>query len=191
MRFNKNFKLLNVKQNVKQLFSGHTKFFRQKWPKILLREKIALCICVLLVFLESFGKPENKRFDHHQREFCETMESLKILKFKTKLSSAGLVYAYYGKAVISQLSGVPQDSPKMELLYEKVDLFVCNMFVFKTFYSYIKNLLKNLMELTMALTNLKVNRNMTLPVLLVAGMYYTFDIHSAHRYSLGHRLWAS
>jgi len=52
------------------------------------------------------------------------MESLKILKFKTKLSSAGLVYAYYGKAVISQLTGIAKDSPKMDLLYEKVYLTI-------------------------------------------------------------------
>ena len=32
-----------------------------------------------------YVQPVFKRFDHHQREFSETMESLKILNFKTKL----------------------------------------------------------------------------------------------------------
>jgi uncharacterized UPF0160 family protein len=76
--------------------------------------------CDIVVDVGARFEPENKRFDHHQREFSETMESLKILKFKTKLSSAGLVYAYYGKAVISQLTGIAKDTPKMELLYEKL-----------------------------------------------------------------------
>ena len=57
------------------------------------------------------------------------MESLKILKFSTKLSSAGLVYAYYGKAVISQLTGIAKDSPKMDLLYEKVSAHLHNLII--------------------------------------------------------------
>lgn len=42
-----------------------------------------------------------RRYDHHQREFNETYNSLNSDKpWKTKLSSAGLVYIYYGKALI-------------------------------------------------------------------------------------------
>ena len=40
-------------------------------------------------------EPENNRFDHHQREFAEIFGH----GFVTKLSSAGLVYKHFGKAV--------------------------------------------------------------------------------------------
>ena len=69
--------------------------------------------------------PEAKRFDHHQREFGETMKSLGILDFETKLSSAGLVYAYYGKAVINAITGLDKTSPKMTIVYQKVSILSC------------------------------------------------------------------
>ena len=76
--------------------------------------------CDIVVDVGAKFDPEAKRFDHHQREFCETMKSLNILDFETKLSSAGLVYAYYGKAVISALTGFDKASPKMTIVYQKV-----------------------------------------------------------------------
>jgi len=84
------------------------------------RDNKILDTCDIVVDVGARFEPENKRFDHHQREFSETMKTLKVLNFETKLSSAGLIYAYYGKAVLSQLTGLAQDNPKLELIFEKV-----------------------------------------------------------------------
>lgn len=56
-----------------------------------------------------------KRYDHHQRTFNTTFPG-----HATKLSSAGLVYMHYGKAIISQHTGLPIDHADTELLYEKL-----------------------------------------------------------------------
>lgn len=42
------------------------------------------------------------------------------LGFKTKLSSAGLVYKHYGKHVISSLLGIAVDHPDMVVIYSQV-----------------------------------------------------------------------
>lgn len=66
-----------------------------------------------------------KHLDHHQREFTETFSPA----FTTKLSSAGLVYKHFARAIISQRLGVPattanslEPSPNasVELLYTKL-----------------------------------------------------------------------
>lgn len=56
-----------------------------------------------------------KRYDHHQREFNAVFPN-----HATKLSSAGLVYMHYGKAIISQCTGLSQDHADVALLYEKL-----------------------------------------------------------------------
>jgi len=83
------------------------------------RDNAVLDTCDIVVDVGARFEPERARFDHHQREFGETMRTLKILDFDTKLSSAGLVYAYYGKAVISALTGIEQKGAKMDLVYGK------------------------------------------------------------------------
>lgn len=77
--------------------------------------------CDIVVDVGARFEPENKRFDHHQREFKETMSSLKVLNYHTKLSSAGLVYAYYGKAVINSLTGFAINSHENDTVYKKVN----------------------------------------------------------------------
>lgn len=58
---------------------------------------------------------DNKRFDHHQNSFTETFNK----ESKIKLSSAGLIYKYFGKDVIKTL--YPQLSPSVvDLLYMKM-----------------------------------------------------------------------
>ena len=84
------------------------------------RDLKVLAECDIVVDVGATFDPEKKRFDHHQREFAETMKTLGILDFNTKLSSAGLVYAYYGKAVINAVTGLDKASPKMDIVYEKV-----------------------------------------------------------------------
>ncbi|KAK6197484.1 metal-dependent protein hydrolase [Scheffersomyces amazonensis] len=56
-----------------------------------------------------------KYFDHHQREFDTTFSSA----YKTKLSSAGLIYKHFGKEIIQEVLKI-EDEAKVELLYQKV-----------------------------------------------------------------------
>ncbi|GAA5988366.1 hypothetical protein JCM5350_004416 [Sporobolomyces pararoseus] len=59
---------------------------------------------------------EKLRFDHHQRGFNEVFGN----GFKTKLSSAGLVYKHFGKEVISTVIEQPIDSQVVETLWLKM-----------------------------------------------------------------------
>jgi len=62
--------------------------------------------------------PAKHRYDHHQREFVETMNSLDPKKkWTTKLSSAGLVYVHFGREVIRH---VTQSEENLELLFDKM-----------------------------------------------------------------------
>ena len=56
-----------------------------------------------------------KRYDHHQRTFDTTFPN-----HATKLSSAGLVYMHYGKAIIAQHIKLAIDHPDVELIYQKL-----------------------------------------------------------------------
>ncbi|KAK9478131.1 metal-dependent protein hydrolase [Lipomyces japonicus] len=57
-----------------------------------------------------------KHFDHHQRGFAETFSD----KFKTKLSSAGLIYKHFGKEIISQILNLGIENPSIDILYAKI-----------------------------------------------------------------------
>ncbi|KAI8903784.1 MYG1/GAMM1-like protein [Gorgonomyces haynaldii] len=54
--------------------------------------------------------PATNRFDHHQREFQETWDNI-------KLSSAGLVYKHFGKQVIQETVKVAPEH--IDLIYQK------------------------------------------------------------------------
>lgn len=56
-----------------------------------------------------------KRYDHHQRTFDTTFPN-----HATKLSSAGLVYMHFGKAIIAQHTKLAIEHPDVELLYQKL-----------------------------------------------------------------------
>lgn len=56
-----------------------------------------------------------KRYDHHQRTFDTTFP-----QHATKLSSAGLVYMHYGRAIIAQYTKAAIDHPDVELIYQKL-----------------------------------------------------------------------
>ncbi|GAA5955754.1 hypothetical protein JCM21900_000907 [Sporobolomyces salmonicolor] len=60
--------------------------------------------------------PETLRFDHHQRGFNEVFGH----GFKTKLSSAGLVYKHFGKEILSTVLSQPIDSPLVSTLFLKM-----------------------------------------------------------------------
>ncbi|CAH6722794.1 MYG1 protein [[Candida] jaroonii] len=54
-----------------------------------------------------------KYFDHHQREFDETFPG-----YKTKLSSAGLIYKHFGKEIIQHKLGITGDI--VDVIYQKI-----------------------------------------------------------------------
>ncbi|RMD39865.1 hypothetical protein DV735_g5257, partial [Chaetothyriales sp. CBS 134920] len=56
-----------------------------------------------------------KRYDHHQRTFATTFPG-----HETKLSSAGLVYMHFGKAIIAQHTKLPAEHADVELIYNKL-----------------------------------------------------------------------
>lgn len=55
------------------------------------------------------------RYDHHQRTFDTTFPNR-----PTKLSSAGLVYMHFGKAIIAQHLGVSEEAEEVKIIWEKV-----------------------------------------------------------------------
>ncbi|RPB05065.1 metal-dependent protein hydrolase [Choiromyces venosus 120613-1] len=57
-----------------------------------------------------------KHFDHHQRTFSETFSP----EFKTKLSSAGLIYKHFAPNIISHRLSIPINDPSVTLLCNKV-----------------------------------------------------------------------
>ena len=79
------------------------------------RDPSLLAECHTVVDVGGEYSPANNRYDHHQREFNTTFPSK-----STKLSSAGLVYMHFGKAIIALRTGLPESHPDVTLLYEKL-----------------------------------------------------------------------
>ncbi|KAI9680556.1 MAG: hypothetical protein M1817_003996 [Caeruleum heppii] len=86
-------------------------------PSTLLRTRdpslLAKCHTVVDVGGE-YDAPRN-RYDHHQRTFDTTFPSR-----STKLSSAGLVYLHFGKAIVAQHTGLNDTSEEVKILWEKL-----------------------------------------------------------------------
>jgi uncharacterized UPF0160 family protein len=82
------------------------------------RDPQALNECDIVVDVGGVYDPSTLRFDHHQREFVDTLSEE---GFKTKLSSAGLVYRHYGREFIRTMVGdaLPSDIQE-KLLYKKL-----------------------------------------------------------------------
>ena len=75
--------------------------------------------------------PETKRYDHHQREFTETMSGLRPGRgFKDiRLSSAGLIYHHYGHRILSGLlTGTTPEDRRVDVVFGKVyEGFICEI----------------------------------------------------------------
>ncbi|KAG6445534.1 hypothetical protein O3G_MSEX003943 [Manduca sexta] len=89
------------------------------------RDMVKLNECHIVVDVGAVFDHHTKRYDHHQREFNETLSSLRPElgdKYKIKLSSAGLVYTFYGEEVIKELA--PKDvtltEENLKIIYRKV-----------------------------------------------------------------------
>jgi len=64
------------------------------------RDAAILAKCDVVVDVGGVYEPENNRFDHHQRDFTDTMKELEA---EIKLSSAGLVYRHFGREMLRVL----------------------------------------------------------------------------------------
>ncbi|KAL3842742.1 hypothetical protein ACJMK2_020730 [Sinanodonta woodiana] len=85
------------------------------------RDPAVLDACDIVVDVGGVFDAARNRFDHHQRTFNESMNSLcPSKKWVTKLSSAGLVYLYFGREIISKFLETETDDPQTEIIYDKM-----------------------------------------------------------------------
>ncbi|KAI4102386.1 MAG: hypothetical protein L6R37_004397 [Teloschistes peruensis] len=86
-------------------------------PSTLLRTRdpTLLSSCHTVVDVGGEYDPVQNRYDHHQRTFDTTFPQK-----QTKLSSAGLVYLHFGKAIIAQRTGLDPESESIDILWRKL-----------------------------------------------------------------------
>ncbi|KAL8756529.1 MAG: hypothetical protein Q9184_004471 [Pyrenodesmia sp. 2 TL-2023] len=86
-------------------------------PSTLLRTRdpSLLSSCHTVVDVGGEYDPSTNRYDHHQRTFNTTFPSR-----STKLSSAGLVYLHFGKAIIAQRTGLSPEDKDVDILWHKL-----------------------------------------------------------------------
>ncbi|XP_050679586.1 MYG1 protein [Leptidea sinapis] len=89
------------------------------------RNQETLKTCDIVVDVGAVFDHDLKRYDHHQREFSETFSSLRPEvgdKYDIKLSSAGLVYTFYGERLIRHMAPIehPLTTDNLQLIYKKV-----------------------------------------------------------------------
>jgi uncharacterized UPF0160 family protein len=84
-------------------------------PLVRTRDPAVLETCHTVVDVGGEYDASKNRFDHHQRTFDSTFP-----EHQTKLSSAGLVYLHYGKAIIAQHTNLPIDHPDVDVLFQKL-----------------------------------------------------------------------
>lgn len=85
------------------------------------RDPSVLDACTLVVDVGGVFDHSKHRYDHHQKTFshsCNSLDSSK--KWTTKLSSAGLVYFYFGREIIAHLLEVKISDPVVEKVFDKV-----------------------------------------------------------------------
>lgn len=89
------------------------------------RDSAALEKCDIVVDVGGVYDHSKKRYDHHQKGFNETMQSLGVLDFNTKLSSAGLIYAHYGRQLIAEILGLSHEDKIVGVFYRRLyEVFV-------------------------------------------------------------------
>ena len=78
------------------------------------RDPKVLDECDVVVDVGAIYDPSKHRYDHHQRSFNETLNTLTDgkLEFNTKLSSAGLIYHHFGREVINVVAPDVSDDHK-------------------------------------------------------------------------------
>lgn len=86
------------------------------------RDPAVLATCDIVVDVGGTFDASKCRYDHHQRSFGDSMHSLSDGKYpwKTKLSSAGLVYYHYGERILSQLLDSASKDSFVQVLFKKI-----------------------------------------------------------------------
>lgn len=79
------------------------------------RDPARLNTCHTVVDVGGEYDPATNRYDHHQRTFNTVFPNR-----ATKLSSAGLVYMHFGKAIIAQHLKVDQEAEEVKVIWEKI-----------------------------------------------------------------------
>jgi len=79
------------------------------------RDPTRLAACHTVVDVGGEYDASENRYDHHQRTFNTTFPNR-----PTKLSSAGLVYLHFGKAIIAQQLGISEDAEEVNTLFPKI-----------------------------------------------------------------------
>lgn len=79
------------------------------------RDPALLETCHTVVDVGGEYDAAKNRYDHHQRTFNTMFPNR-----PTKLSSAGLVYMHFGKAIIAQQLGVAEETPEVSVLWQKI-----------------------------------------------------------------------
>ena len=79
------------------------------------RDPALLDTCHTVVDVGGEYDSAKERYDHHQRTFDTTFPNR-----PTKLSSAGLVYMHFGKAIIAQKLSVSEDAEEVEIIWKKI-----------------------------------------------------------------------
>uniref|UniRef100_A0A2L2YB76 UPF0160 protein MYG1, mitochondrial n=1 Tax=Parasteatoda tepidariorum TaxID=114398 RepID=A0A2L2YB76_PARTP len=77
--------------------------------------------CDVVVDVGGVYEPSAHRYDHHQKSFSETMNSLSNnYPWTIKLSSAGLVYYHFGHQIISRILNLAADSEEVKIIFNKL-----------------------------------------------------------------------
>ncbi|VDN17711.1 unnamed protein product [Dibothriocephalus latus] len=85
------------------------------------RDKRVLATCDIVVDVGSVFDAASNRFDHHQPSFKLTIKDFHPkLEPAVKLSSAGLIYAHFGKRVITEIAGKLNSDEDLEALFKRV-----------------------------------------------------------------------
>lgn len=79
------------------------------------RDPSLLATCDLVLDVGGIYDANALRFDHHQRDFAETLSP----QHRTKLSSAGLIYKHFGRKVIQQLCQQATQE-ELDIFYDKL-----------------------------------------------------------------------
>lgn len=84
-------------------------------PLVRTRDASVLETCHTVVDVGGVHSDEAKRYDHHQKGFTTTFPN-----HGTKLSSAGLVYMHFGRAILARLTGLDASSTGLDALWQHV-----------------------------------------------------------------------
>jgi len=77
--------------------------------------------CDIVVDVGGVYDPARHRYDHHQKTFGDSFQSIdKSKKWVTKLSSAGLVYVHFGREIIATVLDTNVKDPIVEKVLDKV-----------------------------------------------------------------------